>query len=123
MGSQVPPSLGSSLIPSSGLLPGLTFRLLGHRDQTQRGEGAEGCPLLLYHSPSRTWNWSAASQKPEGPGGYQGWLGRAHSGRARRPWGEETLTILGEEEDMVLSQVDPLDPLLKGAQGRVTWGE
>lgn len=36
-------------------------------------------------------------------------------------WGR--LTILGEEQDMVLGQVGPLGPLLKCTQGRVTWWE
>ena len=42
-----------------------------------RGVPAPHRPAGAAHSPSRTWNWSAASQKPGGRGRGQGWQGRA----------------------------------------------
>lgn len=71
---------------------------------SQRGRGGwagalPSPPTSTAHSPSRTWNWSAASQKPEGPGRGQEWLGPGtrREGEAGH-WGPGgRLTILGEE--------------------------
>lgn len=44
--------------------------------ETTLSQGGTPCPpsaqrLPRCHSPSRTWNWSAVSQKPAGPGGVR----------------------------------------------------
>ena len=85
-------------------------------------EGALGTtPYILpagaARSPSRVWNWSAASQKP---GGRARGQGQPEVGGGRRARGRQgqgmTLTVLGEEQGVVLGQVGPLDPLLKHTQ-------